>query len=368
MTREPSDGVWWRADGTPVNEGTFEKSGASPQIGPGERAVVFFFRSRDAESRTTSRTYDILGAKTWFSGVQPRLNGKIVSGGSFVTATFPESLPATTIRMGVAMDTWETVARDAREASSSIEFARLGETRKVVFLGALEDKSGDTILTLMHNLAEEDVRILAVDDQGIEHASSTHHATGERHQFTLARLEPRHIREYQFQVRPYRWAEFKDVQLTPASTGPARALLTSSTNAASANARVSFTFTAVELREVEGKRWLAIDYLDETHGDCQKSFPWESKIPGFKPEVRTSEFAKDPTDSSAARHQRVEYLLPDSVRGEPLQQLRSSVEKALKQKTIRVEAGQEKLLFEFGSSSDTALKAWIKVSPSQSSP
>ena len=126
---------------------------------------------------------------------------------------------------------------------------------------------------------------------------------------------------------------------------------------------IQFTFTAIELREVDGKRWLAIDYLDKVNGDCQKSFPWETKIPGFRAEVRTSEFAKDPSDTSAPRHQRVEYLLPDSQSREPLEQLRNNVEKALKQKTIRLELGQEKLLFEFGSSSDTALKAWIKVIP-----
>jgi hypothetical protein len=126
---------------------------------------------------------------------------------------------------------------------------------------------------------------------------------------------------------------------------------------------IGFTFTAVELREVDGKRWLAIDYLDNVHGDCKKSFPWETKIPGFRAEVRTSEFAKDPKDPSAARHQRIEYLLPDSVQRDQLEKLRSNVEQALRQKTIRLEPGQEKLMFEFGSSSDTALKAWIKVVP-----
>jgi hypothetical protein len=126
---------------------------------------------------------------------------------------------------------------------------------------------------------------------------------------------------------------------------------------------IGFTFTAVELREMEGKRWLAIDYLDDVHGNCQKSFPWETKIPGFRPEVRTSEFAKDPKDPSAARHQRIEYLLPDSASQDAVENLRSSVEKALKHKTIRLELGAEKLLFEFGTSSDTALKAWLKVAP-----
>ena len=365
MTREPSDGVWWKADGTPATEGTFEKHGAGPQVGAGERAVVFIFRSRDSERWDASRTYDLQGAKTWISGVQPRLNGRVVSGGSFVTATFPDSLLATTVRVGVAIDTWETVARDSREASRSIEFTRFGKTRKVAFLGAVEDKAGDTILTLTHNLPEEDVRILAVDDEGIEHASTTQFATGERRQFTLPRQAPLRIREYQFQVRPYRWAEFKEVQLTQASSVPVRAPLTRSAKAANTNGWMNFTFTAVELREVEGKRWLAIDYLDDVQGDCQKSFPWESNLPGFKPEVRTSEFVLDAQASPGIRHQRVEYLLPETVQRGALEDLRRSVERALKQKTIRLGLGEQKVLFEFGSSSDTALKAWIKVGSPQ---
>lgn len=112
-----------------------------------------------------------------------------------------------------------------------------------------------------------------------------------------------------------------------------------------------------------GKRWLAIDYVDKVNGNCQKAFPWEANIPGHRPETRASEFAVDVTDPLAARHQRIEYLLPDSTQREPLEQLRNNVEKALKQKTIRLELGQEKLLFEFGSSSETSLKAWIKVMP-----
>lgn len=132
---------------------------------------------------------------------------------------------------------------------------------------------------------------------------------------------------------------------------------------------MQFTFTAVELRAVAGQRWLAIDYLDKVNGDCQKAFPWEANIPGHRPETRTSEFAVDVADPLAARHQRIEYRLPDSIPHEQLEQLRSNVEKALKQKTIRLELGEQKSLFEFGNSSDTALKAWIKViPPSNNSP
>ncbi len=679
ISREPADGVWWRPDGTPANEGPFEVHGSSPEIGPGERAAVFIFRSRDSEQRASTYTYEFQGAKTWIAGRPPRLNGRPVSGGLFVKSTFPESQSATTIRVGVAIDNWETVATDSAQASRSFGISRHGQAQQIAFFGTTEDKSGDTILTLTHQLAGEDVRVVAVDAQGAEHASTTHFATGDRHKFTIPRLSPNYVREYRMQVRPYRWAEFNNVQLSPASSVPVRAPLgggpaarsfssktsapevtlavsappretlivtgivlsngvplpgeplraklwppsglkpspfvvqwkiaadatadgapweivvedkTSGTVAArlrpanlpalawevspsaanlakkavtreaqtfevaralqtsgggnagtadwsvrvqlqstphstassrgikadfvlpanqvaifelvtrsngvivpvpdlaayhingtpetyngkfiyaddpddldsltglprwtfgifgpdgrlasqglavpqappnfnlsstlwkalepdtevvtglsdsasggqayglrirtktfaskpglhhsssgygtnwlraaaphlasaatNAAPRVSFTFTAVELREVDGKRWLAIDYLDSVQGDCQKSFPWETKIPGFKAEVHTSEFANDPQDPSAPRHQRIEYLLPDSPSRGSLEQFRNNVEKALKHKTIRLELGQEKLLFELGSSSDTALKAWIKVVP-----
>ena len=364
LSRDPSDGVWWRADGTPANDGAFEKTGVTSQIGPGERAVLFIFRARELEQQNSSRTYDIEGARNWAGGGPPRLNGRTVTGGSFVVATFPEALSATTVRVGVAIDAWETVASDSGTASQSLDFSRHGQARKVAFYGATEDRSGDTILTLTHNLPEEDVRILAVDDQRREHASTTRYTTGERYKFTLPNLDPNRVREYRLQVRPYRWAEFKNVQLTPASSVSVRVPLSGSATATSASAWMRFTFTAVELREVAGKRWLAIDYLDHAQGECQKSFPWESKLPGFKAEIRTSEFLKDDNQASPAiRHQRIEYLLPDAASREQLEQLRLSVEKVLKQKTIRLELGEQRPLFEFGSSSETSLKAWIKVVP-----
>lgn len=126
---------------------------------------------------------------------------------------------------------------------------------------------------------------------------------------------------------------------------------------------IQFTFTAVELHEVEGKRWLAIDHLNKVNGHCQKAFSWESNIPGHRPETRTSELAVDATDPLAARHERIEFLLPDTIGREQLLQLCSKVEKALKQKTIQLELGQEMPLFDFGSFSNPALKARIKVNP-----
>jgi hypothetical protein len=129
------------------------------------------------------------------------------------------------------------------------------------------------------------------------------------------------------------------------------------------NQWIRFTFMAVELREAAGVRWLAIDYLDEVHGACQKSFPWETKIPGFKAQTRTSEFAGGGKDSPSVRHQRVEYRMPDSVPRDQLEKLRDDVAATWLQKTVRLEMGEQKLLFELISPEGGSLKGWLKVVP-----
>jgi len=99
------------------------------------------------------------------------------------------------------------------------------------------------------------------------------------------------------------------------------------------------------------------------HGESQKAFPWETTIPGFKAETRTSEFLTEEKDSPPVRHQRVEYRMPDSVPRGELEKLRDDVAKALNQKSVRLELGEQELLFELFTSEKASLKAWIKVVP-----
>jgi hypothetical protein len=108
---------------------------------------------------------------------------------------------------------------------------------------------------------------------------------------------------------------------------------------------IRFTITAVELREVQGVRWLALDYLDDVQGECQKSFPWETTILGHKAETRTSEFLGG-TQDRPVRHQRIEYRMPDSMARDELERLRDRLAGLLNHKTFRLELGNEKLLFE----------------------
>ena len=126
---------------------------------------------------------------------------------------------------------------------------------------------------------------------------------------------------------------------------------------------IRFTFTAVELRQVGGTNWLAVDYVDDVHGACSKAFPWELTLPDAKPEVRTSEFLKEYPGSPAVRHQRIEYKLPDSMNREQLDQLRVNVERALRQRSIRLGLGEKSLLFGVSTTEGFSIKAWVEVKP-----
>jgi hypothetical protein len=126
---------------------------------------------------------------------------------------------------------------------------------------------------------------------------------------------------------------------------------------------IRFTFTAVELREVGGTNWLAVDYQDDVHGACTKAFPWELTLPGAQAEVRSSEFLKDDPGSPAVRHQRIEYRLPASMKQEQREQLRLHVEKALKQKSVRLGLDEKSLLFGVSTTEGFSIKAWVEVKP-----
>jgi len=112
---------------------------------------------------------------------------------------------------------------------------------------------------------------------------------------------------------------------------------------------------------VAGVRWLALDYLDNVHGECQKSFPWEIQIPGINGQTRTSEFRGG--DSTApVRHQRIEFRMPNFIPREELETFRDDVARTLNQKSFRLELHEEKLLFELRTTNGF-LRARIKIVP-----
>jgi serine/threonine protein kinase len=113
---------------------------------------------------------------------------------------------------------------------------------------------------------------------------------------------------------------------------------------ADTNAWVRYTFTAVEFREEDGKRWLAFDYVDHKYGTCQAAFRYESTVVGFIGTTRKSSFLVNENEPPPVRHQRIEFLLPPSTTPIQGQQFRNDL-KWYVGKSVKVDVGNEKPLF-----------------------
>lgn len=109
---------------------------------------------------------------------------------------------------------------------------------------------------------------------------------------------------------------------------------------------IQFTFTRVQLEEEEGARWLAMDYLQQIRGRCERAFRSDVSVPGFVGQMRASDALTDAKDGfPPMRYQRVAWKLPDSLPLDDAQALRDMVANQRVGKPISVIAGEEFPLF-----------------------
>jgi serine/threonine protein kinase len=148
-----------------------------------------------------------------------------------------------------------------------------------------------------------------------------------------------------------------------ANTGP---------RAVNSGPAIRFTFTAVETREDDQGRWLAIDYVDDVQGDAERILSWETTIPGFIARSRTTEFETDAKEGSpSVRHQRFEFLIPPQVDRHDLIAFRDVLARKLIAKSTLVKAGESAPLFSLpvngGGSFDVKLQVRLKLPESPAS-
>ena len=85
--------------------------------------------------------------------------------------------------------------------------------------GPLGFKTDDrTVIDIQHDAAPFDTRLILIDRDGQTHASVMHSTSGNagkyRSEVTFA-VAPARLKEFRFQTRPFEWAEFPNVHLSP---------------------------------------------------------------------------------------------------------------------------------------------------------
>jgi hypothetical protein len=139
--------------------------------------------------------------------------------------TYPNERTTCTVRFGVVVGPWQVEATAGPNGGSATGGA-VGSYAKrrnagVLFSAAHEIKRG-TALTVTHDLADRDTRVVAIDRDGKIHNPLGGEGRMEvggnlrmRQHEVVFDLPFGEIKEYQLQSAPWEWAEFKDVSLQP---------------------------------------------------------------------------------------------------------------------------------------------------------
>jgi serine/threonine protein kinase len=211
--------LWWAPDGRPAKEGPFVTK-ASGNSTADFQMFAMVARLRDVPADASKPVWKLEPRNSW-------AEGKVISGSAgntgnlaMISAKLPRPTQTANVKIGIASGAWETIAKaQARAISPSPQPSAHGE---VVFLTP-SAKDDSLRLTATHTIKDMELRLVAVEADGTEHVGSDveqmlsdtmGNTTVTFAGLSLNRAIQRHV-EFRFQVRPYRWVEFRNVSLEP---------------------------------------------------------------------------------------------------------------------------------------------------------
>ncbi|MEO7715823.1 MAG: hypothetical protein ABIY70_06465 [Capsulimonas sp.] len=223
VSYSPSDGQhWWNAQGAPISYAPSRPKSKSPLLAHGdEKARDFVFRCLGIPNNATvqitapqSHSFD-----RWvtFQSRRPSALG--------IAATFPSSLHAVSIRVGVAGKPWKTIADVAPSSGAGLRFITRPWGARSITLGVSPpsqfNNSVGFTLSNTNVGADYQSRFAAVDRQGRLHpgVKLAGELSGRMYTQTISfqGMQIADVQKIVFQTRAYEWREFKNISLEPKS-------------------------------------------------------------------------------------------------------------------------------------------------------
>ncbi len=138
--------------------------------------------------------------------------GKELEGFEAAISDMKEGQSSTTIRIGITAGPWNTISTHDGTRMT------IGKQGGILWSQAFETNKGTHIVTSAEWHKDRAERVIVIDTKGELH--TTGHgsvASGRVDQMTATfrNLKRHQIKEFQYQTRPYDWAEFKNVSLKP---------------------------------------------------------------------------------------------------------------------------------------------------------
>ena len=217
-THPSSHDSWWTPDGAPLPEAPYAVGSGRAYAQEDEQAVEVAFRVDPPVSSRALVRVRTRPSGTRASSTPKDARGSPLRGLDAFAATFPEHLKACGVSIGVAGGPWSTVA-EVEFAKSGIwgEVSNAWASRDVAFTGPYE-KDGQTCMIVAHDIVDRDDQLVAVDAEGHEHSPCERESSRRsafvqltaRFELPLAR-----IAAVRLKTRPFQWATFENVRLSP---------------------------------------------------------------------------------------------------------------------------------------------------------
>ncbi|MSU61273.1 MAG: hypothetical protein EXS31_02570 [Pedosphaera sp.] len=133
---------------------------------------------------------------------------------------WPESVRKVTLRLGVSVVPWRTVAWMDRITQSTTSTRHAGDPNWTVNFHLADEKGGQAQVTVVRGYDDRNwlSRVIAMDIRGREHTdlggTGTSADTMQAWTYTFP-LPLADVKEFRAQIRPMHWVEFRDVMLHP---------------------------------------------------------------------------------------------------------------------------------------------------------
>ncbi|MHC1764195.1 MAG: protein kinase [Verrucomicrobiia bacterium] len=207
----------WRPDGSPFLGASFTSNHRATWSHEGQ-SIEFVFRLELPVGAST--TFDFgpaaegVSQKHW-----PIQDGKRLEDHELVIVRLPKDARTINAKVGVAAEPWHKLAARHVNAGFSGRLQHGNQEWTLLFQDPVVEAGAFTRITAAHNTVQGwETRIIAVDQAGKEHPGRTSfQSTDQLAQTTgeFDNLPLSNVKEFRFEIRPFRWAEFRNISLTP---------------------------------------------------------------------------------------------------------------------------------------------------------
>jgi len=228
VTRVPvSDQPWWKPNGSALEEPLFDWVDTDPSKDPNRDQFAYYA----VAIRLNGISPEQLGLIKWnfTDAVYASTTGAYVGERTLyaknihaAAVKFAKGIETTTLHLGIVSGEWQTLFAGSHygfyEKGDDTVYVSSAERGVAPILLVGPDEKGLHI-AVTYNITDRDFRVVAVDKEGKLHISSRSSSGGTKNlRVTTASfpdLMEEQLQEFRFQVRSYRWIEFKDISLRP---------------------------------------------------------------------------------------------------------------------------------------------------------